>query len=89
MKNIIFLLKFYMNSKNSQFFRKESKEEKLKILSSLPPPTHNIEEEEEGSNEELIELIKKTKESNYSFIKELEKIKEFNNPENLNVRINI
>ena len=67
---------------------KESKEEKLKILSSLPPPTHNI-EEEEGSNEELIELIKKTKESNYSFIKELEKIKEFNNPENLNVRINI
>ena len=79
-----------MNSKNSQFFRKESKEEKLKILSSLPPPTHNIEEEEEeGINEELIELIKKTKESNYSFIKELEKIKEFNNPENLNVRINI
>ena len=79
-----------MNSKNSQFFRKESREEKLKILSSLPPPTHNIEEEEEeGSNEELIELIKKTKESNYSFIKELEKIKEFNNPENLNVRINI
>lgn len=76
-----------MNSKNSQLLRKESKEEKLKILSSLPPPTHNI--EEEGSNEELIELIKKTKESNYSFIKELEKIKEFNNPENLNVRINI
>lgn len=72
-----------MNSKNSQFLRKEPRGEKLKILSSLPPPTHDI--EEEGTNEELIELIKKTKENGYSFIKELEKIKEFNNPENLNV----
>lgn len=68
---------------NNPPIRKEQREEKLKILNQLPPPSYNNEQD----SKELIDLIQKTKENSYSFIKELENIREFNNSENLNVII--
>lgn len=66
---------------NPSFIRKEQRSEKLKILNQLPPPSYN----NETDSKELLELIKRTKENSYSFIKELESIREFNNSENINV----
>lgn len=65
----------------SAFIRKEQRSEKIKILNQLPPLSYYNKED----CKELNELIEKTKDNSYSFIKELENIREFNNSENINV----
>ena len=80
---------------NTKYVRDENRNEKIKVLMSLPQgmngycyDDYNVNNEEDMKIEKnLKELLRKTKEEGYSFIAQLEQIKEFNNPENINVII--
>ena len=80
---------------NKKYVRDENRNDKIKVLMSLPQgmngycyDEYNVNNEEDVKIEEnLKELLRKTKEEGYSFIAQLEQIREFNNPENINVII--
>ena len=78
---------------NTKYIRDEKREDKIKILMSLPQGMNgycyddndNNNEEDNKIEQNLKELLRKTKEEVFSFISQLEQIREFNNPENINV----
>lgn len=65
--------------------RNETREEKIKIISSLPHDTSSYSNKSNVNYDELNSLLKRTKEEGYSYTNELMNIKEFNNPENIKV----
>lgn len=76
----------YTHSSTKYKKRNETREEKIKIISSLPHDTSSYSNKPKVNYEELNLLLKRTKEEGYSYTNELMNIQEFNNPENIKVR---